>query len=149
MSNPKKSNKPLIVGAVKERLKKKIKEIIRKHMEEVSTSGAAGSGAGSAGVPKMPMRRGHVKDPTAGLDGYTTVGKKETGTLQEKKKDGEKGGDHKKSGGEHEKSKPKSGHDAPMIKHQTPEEKLKIVDKAWQIATDQLRAYEKLHVKKS
>lgn len=57
-------------------------------MKEISTSSAAGGGAGdgSAGPVKTPYAFGKVKDPTTGLDGYKQVGKKETGTLSEKKK---------------------------------------------------------------
>jgi hypothetical protein len=71
---------------LREKLKAKLKELIRKQMKEISTSGAAGGSPadGSAGPVKTPYAFGKVKDPTTGLDGYKQVGKNETGTINEK-----------------------------------------------------------------
>ena len=78
----------VIVGDLREKLKAKLKELIRQHMKEISTSGAAGGSPadGSAGPVKTPYAFGKVKDPTTGLDGYKQVGKNNTGTINEKKK---------------------------------------------------------------
>ena len=87
-----KHGKPLVIGgALREKLKAKIKEMIRQQMKEISASGAAGGSPadGSAGPPKVPNWGGKVKDPTTGLDGYKQVGKNDTGTITEKKKKGE------------------------------------------------------------
>jgi hypothetical protein len=76
----------LIVGekspSIRDRLKSKIKEMIRKQMREMTGSGAVGGGAGSAGPVKTPNAFGKVKDPTTGLDGYKKIGSSE---LDEKK----------------------------------------------------------------
>lgn len=83
--------KKIIVGenprsAFRDKLKAKIKETILRKMKEISTSSAAGggNGDGSAGPVKTPYAFGKGKDPTTGLDGYTQVGKAETGTITEK-----------------------------------------------------------------
>lgn len=85
-SNIEKTGKLVVGGTMREKLKAKLKEIIRRRLKEISTSAAAGSGPGSAGVPKVPAWGGKVKDPTKGLAGYTQVGKSETGTIMEKEK---------------------------------------------------------------
>lgn len=83
--------KKIIVGetpgsSFRDKLKAKIKETILKKIKEISTSSAAGggNGDGSAGPVKTPYAFGKGKDPTTGLDGYTQVGKAETGTITEK-----------------------------------------------------------------
>jgi len=91
--NVDKKGKIIVGSTLREKLKAKLKELIRKKMTEISTSGAAGGSPadGSAGPVKTPYAFGKVKDPTTGLDGYKQVGKNETGTITEKKKKGEKG----------------------------------------------------------
>lgn len=89
--NVDKKGKIIVGGTLREKLKAKLKELIRKKMTEISTSGAAGGSAadGSAGPVKTPYAFGKVKDPTTGLDGYKQVGKTETGTITEKNKKGD------------------------------------------------------------
>jgi hypothetical protein len=99
--NVNKSGKIIVGGknpSFRDKLKSRIKEIIKKHMDEVSTSAAVGGGAGSAGPIKTPNAFGKSKDPTTGLDGYTQVGKSNTGTISEKdSKDKEKPKEKSKS----------------------------------------------------
>jgi hypothetical protein len=61
---------------LREKLKAKLKDLIRQQMKEISASGAAGGSPadGSAGPVKTPYAFGKVKDPTTGLDGYKQVG---------------------------------------------------------------------------
>jgi hypothetical protein len=134
----------LVVGeknpnTLREKLKAKLKDLIRKQMKEISASGAAGGSAadGSAGPVKTPYAFGKTKDPTTGLDGYTQVGKNATGTISEKE-----GKNSKKSEKSEKPEKPekKSGHDERMIK---PEDTLSIAQKALKIATDRLDKYSK------
>lgn len=89
--NVMKKGKVIVGSTLREKLKAKLKEMIRKQMKEISTSGAAGGSPadGSAGPVKTPYAFGKVKDPTTGLDGYKQVGKNETGTISEKKKKGD------------------------------------------------------------
>ena len=97
-----KHGKPLVIGgALREKLKAKIKEMIRQQMKEISASGAAGGSPadGSAGPPKVPNWGGKVKDPTTGLDGYKQVGKNDTGTITEKKKKSDDNESPKKKSG--------------------------------------------------
>lgn len=84
--NVMKKGKVIVGSTLREKLKAKLKEMIRKQMKEISTSGAAGGSPadGSAGPVKTPHAFGKVKDPTTGLDGYKQVGKNETGTINEK-----------------------------------------------------------------
>lgn len=84
--NVMKKGKIIVGSTLREKLKAKIKEMIRKQMKEISTSGAVGGSPadGSAGPIKTPYAFGKVKDPTTGLDGYKQVGKNETGTINEK-----------------------------------------------------------------
>lgn len=87
MKNTDKKDSKLIVGDLKE----KIKDLIRKHMKETSTSAGAGS-------YMTPAAFGKVKNPTAGLPGSKVVG-----SIDEKKKSKEE-------------EPEKKGHDEPMIK---------------------------------
>lgn len=84
--NVMKKGKVIVGSTLRDKLKAKLKEMIRKQMKEISTSGAAGGSPadGSAGPIKTPHAFGKVKDPTTGLDGYKQVGKNETGTINEK-----------------------------------------------------------------
>ena len=57
-----------------ESLKQKIKELIKQVMDEITTSAAAGSGPGSAGVPRVPNWVSKSKKGRADLGtvlGYT------------------------------------------------------------------------------
>lgn len=92
-----KKGKVIVGGTLREKLKAKLKDLIRKQMKEISASGAAGgsSADGSAGPIKTPYAFGKVKDPTTGLDGYKQVGKNETGTITEK--EGKKKKDEKEA----------------------------------------------------
>lgn len=115
--NVMKKGKVIVGSNLREKLKAKLKDLIRKQMKEISTSGAAGGSPadGSAGPVKTPYAFGKVKDPTTGLDGYKQVGKNETGTITEK--------EAKKSEKEPaaKKSEPKPYE--PIVKPKTPEEK--------------------------
>jgi len=84
--NVMKKGKVIVGSTLRDKLKAKLKEMIRKQMKEISTSGAAGGSPadGSAGPIKTPHAFGKIKDPTTGLDGYKQVGKNETGTINEK-----------------------------------------------------------------
>ena len=123
--NVMKKGKIIVGGTVREKLKEKLKNLIRKQMKEISTSSAAGGSPadGSAGPIKTPYAFGKAKDPTTGLDGYKQVGKNETGTINEKEgkksEKSEKEPSTKKS--EPKKSEPKPYE--PIIKPKTPEEK--------------------------
>ncbi len=134
----------LVVGeknpnTLREKLKAKLKDLIRKQMKEISASGAAGGSAadGSAGPVKTPYAFGKTKDPTTGLAGYTQVGKNATGTINEKE-----GKNSKKSEKPEKPEKPekKSGHAERMIKQEDP---LSVAQKALKIATDRLDKYSK------
>lgn len=72
------NNKKIITGGLRERLKARLKEIIRKQLQkEMTTSSAVGGGEGSAGPIKTPHAFGKSsKNPTQGLDGYNVVGEK-------------------------------------------------------------------------
>ena len=118
--NVMKKGKVIVGGTLREKLKAKLKDLIRKQMKEISASGAAGGSPadGSAGPVKTPYAFGKVKDPTTGLDGYKQVGKTETGTITEKE------GSKKKD--EKEKEAPKKSEPKPyepIVKPKTPEEK--------------------------
>jgi len=118
--NVNKKGKIIVGGTLRERLKAKLKDLIRKKMTEISTSGAVGGSAadGSAGPVKTPYSFGKVKDPTTGLDGYTQVGKSETGTISEK--------ENKKKEPESKKEPVKKSEPKPyepIVKPKTPEEK--------------------------
>lgn len=121
---PPKGKKVIVGSTLREKLKAKLKEIIRKQMQEISTTSAAGGGGGdgSAGPIKTPHAFGKIKDPTTGLDGYKQVGKNETGTINEK--EGKKSEKSEKEPSKKEpvkKSEPKPYE--PIIKPKTPEEK--------------------------
>jgi hypothetical protein len=136
-----KFSKPVVVGETpklpemsakfKAELKKKIKEIVKKHLDEMSTAAAAGSGPGSAGVPQLPMRRAKVDKSAVAksVPGGKVVGSSDTGTLEEKK---DETPTPKKDKPE---KKQKTGHDEPMIK---PDDDLTIVKKALSVATKRL-----------
>ena len=62
-------------------LKQKIKELIKQVIDEITTSSAAGSGEGSAGVPRVPTwvskkKNGRADLATKSLPGYTIAEKK-------------------------------------------------------------------------
>ena len=117
----------LVVGeknpnTLREKLKAKLKDLIRKQMKEISASGAAGGSAadGSAGPVKTPYAFGKTKDPTTGLAGYTQVGKNATGTISEKEnKKAEKGEKGEKEAPKKSEPKPYE----PIVKPKSPEEK--------------------------
>jgi len=117
--NVNKKGKIIVGSTLRERLKAKLKDLIRKKMTEISTSGAAGGSAadGSAGPVKTPYAFGKVKDPTTGLDGYKQVGKTETGTITEK--EGKKKDPETKEAPKKSEPKPYE----PIVKPKTPEEK--------------------------
>lgn len=118
--NVMKKGKVIVGSTLREKLKAKLKDLIRKQMKEISTSGAAGGSPadGSAGPVKTPYAFGKVKDPTTGLDGYKQVGKNETGTITEKEaKKSEKSEKEPAA----KKSEPKPYE--PIVKPKTPEEK--------------------------
>jgi hypothetical protein len=114
-----KKGKVIVGGTLREKLKAKLKDLIRKQMKEISASGAAGGSPadGSAGPVKTPYAFGKIKDPTTGLDGYKQVGKNETGTINEK--EGKKSEKSEKE--PTKKSEPKPYE--PIVKPKTPEEK--------------------------
>ena len=71
-------------------LKQKIKELIKQVIDEITTSSAAGSGEGSAGVPRVPTwvskkKNGRADLATKSLPGYTIAEKK--GEKKSEKKD--------------------------------------------------------------
>lgn len=117
--NVMKKGKVIVGSTLREKLKAKLKDLIRKQMKEISTSGAAGGSPadGSAGPVKTPYAFGKVKDPTTGLDGYKQVGKNETGTINEK--EGKKSEKSEKEPAKKSEPKPYE----PIIKPKTPEEK--------------------------
>jgi hypothetical protein len=137
----------LVVGeknpnTLREKLKAKLKDLIRKQMKEISASGAAGGSAadGSAGPVKTPYAFGKTKDPTTGLAGYTQVGKNATGTINEKEGKNSKKSEKSEKPEKPEKPEKKSGHAERMIK---PEDPLSVAQKALKIATDRLDKYSK------
>lgn len=117
--NVMKKGKVIVGGTLREKLKAKLKDLIRKQMKEISTSGSVGGSPadGSAGPIKTPHAFGKAKDPTTGLDGYKQVGKNETGTITEK--EGKKSEKSEKE--PVKKSAPKPYE--PIVKPKTPEEK--------------------------
>jgi len=99
-------------------LKQKIKELIKQVIDEITTSSAAGSGEGSAGVPRVPTwvskkKNGRADLATKSLPGYTIAEKK--GEKKSEKKD-----------------KPL----VPVGKEKTPEEKAKSKIEAEQLYSD-------------
>ena len=81
-----KNKKKLIVGD----FKKALKELVKQVMDEITTSSAAGSGEGSAGVPRVPTwvskkKNGRADLATKSLPGYTIAEKK--GEKKSEKKD--------------------------------------------------------------
>ena len=81
-----KNKKKLIVGD----FKKALKELVKQVMDEITTSSAAGSGEGSAGVPRVPTwvskkKNGRADLATKSLPGYTIAEKK--GEKKGEKKD--------------------------------------------------------------
>jgi hypothetical protein len=117
--NVMKKGKVIVGGTLREKLKTKLKDLIRKQMKEMSTSGAVGGSPadGSAGPVKTPHAFGQLNDPTVGLNGYKQVGKRETGTITEK--EGKKSEKSEKE--PVKKSEPKPYE--PIVKQKTPEEK--------------------------
>jgi hypothetical protein len=114
--NVAKKGKIIVGSTLREKLKAKLKELIRKQMKEISASGAAGGSPvdGSAGPVKTPYAFGKANDPTIALNGYKQVGKNETGTITEKE------------GAKKEKESPKKSEPKPyepIVKPKTPEEK--------------------------
>ena len=99
-----KQNKPVIVGekkpnTLREKLKAKLKDYIRKKMTEISGTGAAGGGGGdgSAGPVKTPYAFGKTDKDSAAK---SMPGGKVVGTLKEKqasKPDGAKSDSTKSS----------------------------------------------------
>jgi|GEM_PF-4229767 len=85
-----KNKKKLIVGD----FKKALKELVKQVMDEITTSSAAGSGEGSAGVPRVPTwvskkKNGRADLATKSLPGYTIAEKKgeKKGEKKSEKKD--------------------------------------------------------------
>ena len=139
MNNP----TPTPAPTQRQQLKEKIKGILRKRaqVKEMTTSGDAGSGAGSAGVPKTPNCFGQVKNPVTGLDGYTKVGSSSTGGVIDEKSSKNK--DEKKPDTE---KKPESGHDEPMVaaaKKPAAKDDLTTVTKALAVAHARLDQFVK------
>lgn len=121
--NNEKGSKIIVGSTMREKLKGKIKELLRKKISEISASGAAGGSPadGSAGPQKTPHAFGKVKNPTIGLDGYKQVGKDQTGTITEK--DVKKPDASKPVGKDAPKDKKEPTPYQPIVQAKTPAEK--------------------------